>query len=220
MAAIAGVGAGTDDWEAWGGLDELRPARWGPPGRVVVIAPHAGDEVVGLGGTIRSLISAGHQVEVVNLDADGHHSGDRRAGRARRALGITPADVIDLRAGDRDEAVDVLEQRLAGASWCVTTWQGDGDPDHAAAAALARAAAARTGVPVAEYFVRTWEWAAPGDSRVPWPAARRSGFDRRSLARKEAALQVRGSLPPAVRTRLLQSFEVVLQPGAGDERPE
>src|SRR3954469_17246189 len=91
MVVLAGAGNRTDDWEAWGGLDELRPARWGPPGRVVVVAAHPGDEVIGLGGTLQTLVSAGHDVEVVTLAAD---AGDDQ--RMLDQLGVGPLPVVPI----------------------------------------------------------------------------------------------------------------------------
>ena len=115
---------------------------------------------------------------------------------------------------DPDGVVALLAKRLVGASWCVTPWRHDGEPEHERAGAVAAEAASAAGVPLAEYFVRAWEWAHPGDERVPWRQARRSAFDHRVLARKELAIShgTRG-LQPEVRANLLRSFEIVLQPG-------
>lgn len=241
MVAVAGTST-SDGWGAWGGLDDLRPARWGPPGRCVIVAAHPGDEVLGLGGTIQTLVTGGHAVEVVTMTGD---PADAR--RALDLLGVGPIPVVSLAETDgtpgtgNDTEVGTessgaagraarLAQHLAGASWCVSTWRNDGQPDHEQAGATARQAAEAAGVPLAEYFVHTWEWAQPGDERVPWSDARRSAFDARVLARKEAALtryrttraHSTGGVPagdgghvrltPELRARLLQSFEVVLQP--------
>src|SRR3954469_5277309 len=111
MVVLAGAGNGTDDWEAWGGLDELGPARWGPPGRVVVVAAHPGDEVIGLGGTHQTLVSAGHDVEVVTLAPD---AGDDQ--RMLDELGVGPITVVPIGPADDDPegAAARLAQRLTG----------------------------------------------------------------------------------------------------------
>src|SRR3954453_7781721 len=206
MVALAGAGNDADSWQAWGGLDELRPACWGPPGRVVVVAAHRGDEVLGLGGTLQILVAAGHDVEVVTLDPEAEAG---TAGREDLGVGTIPEVVLD---GD-DDTVAALAERLSGASWCVTPWRNDGDPGHEHAAALAAKAAETAGVPLAEDLVRPWDWALPGDERVPWADARRSAFDHRVLARKELAISHGGGrLSPEIKANLLRSFEVVLQP--------
>jgi LmbE family N-acetylglucosaminyl deacetylase len=219
MVAVAGAGNEAQDWDAWGGLDQLRPARWGPPGRVVVVTAHPGDEVIGIGGTLQTLVGAGHRIEVVNLTGSGPGEG---SDRSLDELGVGPIPVVTLDAtdGGADGAVTELARRLTGASWCITTWRNDGQPEHEQAGAVAAKAAASAGVPLAEYFVTTWGWAHPGDERVPWRHARRSAFDHRILARKETALtRSRGRLPAEVRANLLRSFEIVLQPPTTPGRP-
>ena len=210
MVTLAGAGNDAEGWDAWGGLDELRPARWGPPGRVVVVAAHRGDEVLGLGGTLQALVAAGHDIEVVTL------GGGREPGTSSLdQLGVGPIPVVDLGGADDDPdgVVALLAKRLVGASWCLTPWRNDGEPEHEWAGAVAAEAASAAGVPLTEYLVRTWAWAHPGDDRVPWRYARRSAFDHRILALKELALSRGGGLTPEMRANLLRSFEVVLQPG-------
>ena len=210
MVALAGAGNGAESWEAWGGLDDLRPAFWGPPGRVVVVAAHRGDEVLGLGGTLQTLVAAGHDVEVVTLADNGETDPE-----ALDELGVGAIPVVTLEAGggDPEGAAAALAQRLIGASWCITPWRQDGEPEHERAGEVAASAARAAGVPLAEYFVDTWGWAHPGDDRVPWRQARRSAFDHRVLARKELAIsRSRGRVAPEVKANLLRSFEVVLQP--------
>jgi LmbE family N-acetylglucosaminyl deacetylase len=214
MVAAAGAGNNAESWQRWGGLDELRPACWGPPGRVVVVTAHRGDEVLGLGGTLQTLVAAGHSVELVRLGCD-RETGTGPLG----ALGVDVVSDTTLPRADTDcdEAVVALAKHLVGASWCVTPWRHDGDPAHDRAGAVAAEAAASVGVPLTEYLVRTWDWASPGDERVPWSDARRSAFDHRVLARKQVALAgATGETAAEVSASLLRSFEVVLQPAAGD----
>jgi len=245
MVAVAGTGTGADDWQTWGGLDELRPAQWGPAGRVVVVAPHAGDEVLGLGGTMQLLATAGHHLDVVVMSDP---TATRTTPPVLDVLGVEPGEVSTIvlpadsvadhggehlhRAHGLDDVVARLAEHLAGASWCITTWRGEGEAAHGLAGQVAASAASAAGVPLAEYLVDTWTWASPGDGRVPWERARRSAFDRRLLARKEAAIeryranhpanqQPHGRLTPEARASLLRSFEVVLQPEApGHLRPD
>jgi hypothetical protein len=214
MVALAGAGNDAQNWQAWGGLDELRPACWGPPGRVVVVVAHGGDAVLGLGGTLQTLVAAGHEVDIIWLGCE-HENG----ARGLDVLGVTVrADTTLTEVGpDPDGTVSALAKRLVGASWCVAPWRHDGEPAREWAGVVAAGAAASVGVPLAEYLVQAWEWALPGDERVPWSEARRSAFDHRVLARKELALSAAtGRLSPKVKAELLRPFEVVLQPPAAE----
>src|SRR4051794_14695600 len=136
MVALAGAGNEAEGWAAGGGLEELPPARRGPPGRVgvgpaprgdegprpggarpAVVAAHRGDEVLGLGGTLQALVAAGHDIEVVTL------GGGREPGTSSLdQLGVGPIPVVDLGGADDDPdgVVALLAKRLVGASWCLT----------------------------------------------------------------------------------------------------
>jgi LmbE family N-acetylglucosaminyl deacetylase len=218
MVALAGAGNDAEGWHAWGGLDQLRPAFWGPPGRIVVVSAHRGDELLGLGGTLQTLVAAGHDVTIVTVG-----SGREPGAGTLDDLGVGTITHVSLPVDGPDDdttaTATALAEQLVGASWCVTPWRHDGDREHERAGAVAAKAAAKAGVALAEYLVRTWDWALPGDDRVPWEDARRSAFDHRVLARKELAISRAAGLSPELRSNLLRSFEVVLQPGLEPVRP-
>ena len=175
-------------WSASGALPELPELDWGPPGRVVVVAPHPDDEVLGAGGTIHRLAAAGFDVEVVAVtDGEGSHPRSTaispeclRARRPRETatalarLGVKPTAVDRLGLADGslpgqvDRLAAVLAQRARGAAWLLSVWRGDGHPDHEATGSAAARAAAISGVRLVEFPVWMWHWAAPGDPLVPW----------------------------------------------------
>ncbi|MGH3772088.1 MAG: PIG-L deacetylase family protein [Pseudonocardiaceae bacterium] len=191
---IEGLGAPESTWRAWSGLAaldifDLHP----PPARAVVVAPHPDDEVLGVGGTLALLTTAGVGVRVVAVtDGEASHphsptltptalAQTRRAEQiqALARLGLDRAQVH--RCGLPDGHLDRHEAGLAATltglldehTWCLTTWAHDGHPDHEAAGRAAARAAGATGARLLAFPVWAWHWARPADPRVPWRAARR-----------------------------------------------
>ncbi len=64
-----------------------------PKGPILIVAPHALDEVLGCGGTIALATASAREVHILVLCGDGTgHDGERRvaAGRAAALLGAEP----------------------------------------------------------------------------------------------------------------------------------
>ena len=187
-----------------------------PPKRVVVVAPHPDDEVLGIGGLVRRWANDGTEVVVVAV-TDGERS-DPRAGRlgriaggirrahesrlALRELGVV-ADVrrLSLPDGtvvDHEPAVqEAVEAATVADTVCAATWRGDGHPDHEATGRAAAGACRSTGARLLEFPVWMWHWAGPADQRVPWASAQAEFLDASTLRAKRDALdlfrsQVRG----------------------------
>ncbi|MCH2103460.1 MAG: PIG-L family deacetylase [Planctomycetes bacterium] len=129
-----------------------------PRGRVLVIAPHADDEVLGCGGTLSRHIERGDEVEVLILTDGARGTADGRADhelvQKRRdeavagmaLLGVTKCDFWDLPEGHEPDAglLGALSLRLAMSVSCArpdvvyAPWIGEGHADHFHAARLAR----------------------------------------------------------------------------------
>ncbi|MEU9130802.1 PIG-L family deacetylase [Kitasatospora sp. NPDC048540] len=230
---IRAAGTPERDWQAWPGLralpaldplTELPPAPPGRPRRILIVAAHPDDEVLGLGGTIAVLAAAGVRLRLVSVtygEASHPHSRapvarDLAAVRTRelhQALGRLGADVQSVALGVPDGGVarnerivtGELAELLTDCDLCVAPFSGDLHPDHEAAGRAALAAGRAREVPVWEYPVWAWHWAVPGDARLPWHRA------------------VRVALPPAARDRkrtALECFRSQVRPlgdGPGDE---
>lgn len=234
---IGGDGTPEADWQAWGGLAALPVLDLSEARRLVIVAPHPDDEVLGLGGLLQ-----GHpRVQLVAVtDGEASHPDstvvDRdRLAALRRAesaealsrLGRPRIPVTRLSLGDgavRARSVAAaLEPLLTEGDVCLATWRGDGHPDHEAVGEAAAAACASRGVRLLEYPIWTWHWARPGDPRVPWHRARRIPLDADARARKNLAVQAfrtqirplgpgpgdRVVLPPHVLARFDRDLEVV-----------
>ena len=213
---IHGQGTPERAWRAWAGLQALSSVTIGQfaPGgaRVVVVAPHPDDEVLGCGGALALLARAGREIVVVGVtDGEASHRGSlawtptllaqrRRAERADglARLGVSaPARALGMPDGGvaQDEAALAgrLSALLRPGDAVFATWRLDGHPDHEAAGRAAAAAAADRGCRLWEFPVWMWHWAMPDDPRVPWERLRRLAVDADARQRKLRAVAAHGS---------------------------
>lgn len=149
--------------------------------RLVVVAPHPDDEVLGCGGLMRQARTCGRDILVVSV-SDGEHCcpGDafwtpERLRRARRlelraalaALDLGEVEVMALAvadgriSGSTPDVVRTLLARLRPDDLVLATWAQDGHPDHEACSRAARRAADTRGCRLLEYPVWGWHWADP-----------------------------------------------------------
>ena len=201
--AIEQPGTDEADWRAWARLGRLPRADLSGWARVLVLAAHPDDEVLGVGGTMAQLAAAGTRLRLVSVtDGEASHPGhpDPAALAARRAaetagalevLGAQAAEVIRL--GFPDTSVAAREDDLAAqvrelAADCdavLAPWDRDVHADHEAVGRAARRASPLT----FWYPVWTWHWARPGDSRVPWERAVSVSLRPSVAIRKRAAIR-------------------------------
>lgn len=234
---IAEDGTAESEWQSWLGsrdwpaLDAVEPGR-----RVVVVAAHPDDEVLGVAGLLSRL--ARHHPIVVVWATDGEASHPHstavapselariRRAESRRALtrlGIAPVSARHLGLPDSglaDREHDLrreLERLVTPYDIVIAPWAHDGHPDHEAAGRAARS----LGTTCWEYPIWAWHWAGPDDPRVPWQSLRLvPGVDteRKAAAICEFASQVQPLgpdpadapiLPPQVLAHFTRPFEVV-----------
>jgi LmbE family N-acetylglucosaminyl deacetylase len=157
-------------------------------GRVVVVAPHPDDEVLGCGGLLALHAAAGHAALVVAVtDGEASHlplsepsavalATQRRTESAEglRRLRLRADGVLRLGLPDGSVAqhehrlADVLARVLRPGDTVVVPWRLDGHPDHEACGRAAANASARNGCRLLEMPIWMWHWSTPGDTRVPW----------------------------------------------------
>ncbi|NRB55778.1 MAG: PIG-L family deacetylase [Salinicola sp.] len=244
---IVGDGTLLAEWRQWQGLSALPAVDAGtlvPVGfRAVVVAPHPDDEILGCGALLQQWSALGRELLIVAVtEGTGSHPGSsawppERLGRirpeeSRRALsrlGLEEVDVIrlhltDTRVGEEShELAYRLHRLLRPDDVLVTTWRGDGHPDHEATGRVCARLADDRRLALVELPIWMWHWAEPGDSRVPWHRARRVTVDDDQLARKRAAMIEHASqcesdpstgrpavLSSSTLSRLMQDHEVVL----------
>lgn len=181
------------------GFEEL------PCGRVLVLAPHADDEVLGVGGTIARHTARGDCVEVIVLTdgvcgtLDGAADSqllDRRVAEARRGLErlrVTDVDFWGLPEGHApdDDVLATLAMRLAmrvasaRPEVVYAPWIGEEHRDHHQAARLARLGLALAGF---EGFALGYEVWTPLEPE--WVVDVSSVWERKLAALDEHASQL------------------------------
>lgn len=207
-----GRGTPAAEWAAWGRrFPELDLRGWT---RLVVVAPHPDDEVLGVGGLMQRAADAGVEVVVVAV-TDGTAAvphgpwtpdqlGEVRVREhvaACTVVGVAPPVRLGLPDGAVADHERTLGERLAelldAQTVCVATWSADGHPDHEASGRAAAAACGRTGARLIAYPVWTWHWSRPDDPAVPWDRARELRLSPAEQEAKARAVQChRSQLEP------------------------
>jgi LmbE family N-acetylglucosaminyl deacetylase len=193
--------AGTPE-EAWHHLLYEAP-EWTPrEARLVVVAPHPDDEVLGAGGLIHSWASTGRPVTILSV-TDGEASDPERPGldlvrrkELQDALRIlTPVHVSVRRAAIPDGKVvehanrlrDALEALVTPDATIIAPYEHDRHPDHEMAGWVCAQVARTARVPLARYPLWTWHHTDPGTLKsVHWVRFSLSAAARRA---KSHALQ-------------------------------
>lgn len=243
---IHGAGNLESDWmrSPWlQALPDVDAADWlAETGRLVVVSPHPDDEVLGCGGLLHTARSLGIDVRVVSI-TDGEAcypdakqwTPDRLRDTRRRelldalaCLGVAPDCIRPLAVADGRVAAEeaaiarALQNELRPGDRVLTTWRGDGHPDHEATARAAAQAAVKSGATLVQFPVWAWHWLDPATATPGLPGALRCRLSTAARAAKHRALDCFGSqldsgeagvapiLPATVRARFERAFEVVM----------
>ncbi len=181
-------------------LPALRPIR---ERRVVIVAPHPDDEVLGAGGLIQRALRDKQIVEIIAVtDGEASHSNapvqpkelaalrERESMLALQRLGWNRPSITRLHLPDGNvrghlrELNEALADFLLPDDLCVAPWRSDGHPDHDATGEAAVRASRGVGARSLSYLVWAWHWADPEGADIPWAQSERLSLGRRSQARK------------------------------------
>jgi LmbE family N-acetylglucosaminyl deacetylase len=198
------LGPSEASWQSWMNLVMVRPLEPLQANRVVVVAPHPDDEVLGAGGLMQEALQRGIPLELIAVtdgEASHPHLSDAQAldlASVRRQeslvalqrLGwrepvITRLGIPDGQVGQkRQELRDALRDLVRPGDLCVSPWTRDGHPDHNACGEAVVKAAREVGARALGYLVWAWHWAQTDDSDIPWGSCRRLDLSRRATALK------------------------------------
>ena len=207
--------------------------------RVVVVAPHPDDEVLGAGGMIAERRRHGVTVVVVAVtDGEAAYPGTSGLGSLRRSeqekalarVGLSRRDIVRLSLPDGDVAsheeslAGSLEQILPPDTVLIAPWELDPHPDHEACGRAAARAAQAVGCGLISYVFWTWHRQKPDALMAFHP--RRFNLDPDLLAAKASALAEYRSqlawktaepiLPELLLTPALRNFETFIVRDHGD----
>ncbi|MGY2372957.1 PIG-L deacetylase family protein [Pseudomonas sp. SDO524_S393] len=178
-----------------------------PPGaRVVIIAPHPGDEVLACGGLLQLLCTLEHPLQLISItDGSASHPGSnvwpasrlsvvrpQESVEALRRLGMPLHSLKWIRGGFCDNALSAREPQLSQfiarylqpGDVVFTTWRKDGNDDHEAVGRASANACTLIGAHLYELPIWAWHWPAREASVIPWQRARKVRLDTWSVARK------------------------------------
>jgi LmbE family N-acetylglucosaminyl deacetylase len=211
---IRGPGTTLAEWQSSLALEQvptITHQQLVPQGhRLVVVAPHPDDEILGCAGLLAGM--KGREADVLMIavtDGEASHQGSltwpasrlrqQRPLESTRALEQLGLDIDALNwqrlglpdsdvAGLERQLIDCLTTVLRPGDRVITTWQLDGHCDHEATGRATALAASKTGACLIEVPVWAWHWARPQDPRIPWARAHKFLLDPLLLARKRRAI--------------------------------
>ncbi|WP_338480943.1 PIG-L family deacetylase [Pseudomonas trivialis] len=188
-------------------IPTIHPSSLVPPGaRVVVVAPHPGDEVLACGGLLQRLSVLEHPLQLISItDGSASHPGSRvwpasrlsvvrpqESVEALRRLGMPLHSLKWIRGGFRDGGLSgdehavsqFIARYLQPGDVAFTTWRHDGTPDHEAVGRACATACNLVGAHL--YELPVWAWHSPvrEGSTIPWLRARKVRLDSWNVARK------------------------------------
>ncbi|ORM36964.1 PIG-L family deacetylase [Williamsia sp. 1135] len=211
VAPVTDVGTTESDWQQWFSKRAEIPRLEADLERLVVLAAHPDDEILGAGGIMIAAAAAGIEVVTVCLsDGSGSHPGSPTH---------SPEDLATIRRGELDAATDilglehsvwgglpdgalttadaamtrivesVLDERPDMISGVLSVWEHDGHPDHEAVGRCATRICGERGLPLWQYPIWMWHWAIPGEDTIEWDALRSHRLDDGAMATKTAAVE-------------------------------
>lgn len=175
--------------------------------RMVIVAPHPDDEVLGAAGFIQLSARNSLPCTIVSVtDGEASHPNSllwtqeelrlkriQESTRAQRFL-APKSQFLRLKIPDgklvehRSELLAALETILKPFDAVFCTWRYDGHPDHDVTGQICVELCQKIGSKCFEIPIWAWHWASPSDPRIPWNRAVVLPLTSEQLALKQQAL--------------------------------
>ena len=197
-------------------IPTISPSLLVPAGsRVVVVAPHPGDEVLACGGLLQLLSALDYPLKLISItDGSASHPGSNQWSAQRlsvfrpqesvealRRLGLPMHSLKWIRGGFTDAALAERETQLAHfiarylrpEDVLFSTWREDGVVDHDTVGRASAKAAQMVGARLCELPFWAWHWPVRDQGQIPWHRARKVRLDSWTTARKRHAIHAYAS---------------------------
>ncbi|MCH4246217.1 MAG: PIG-L family deacetylase [Acinetobacter populi] len=210
---IYGNGTDKQSWLDWKNLSELPKldiSQWvSQYKRVVIVAPHPDDEILGCAGLLQQL--ATFNIEVLLLavtnGTQSHPQSSRYSAQdlnhIRPQESLAALNVLGL--GNRVQRIALnledgqvhaqqkllykaLTTQISNEDLLICTYAKDGHPDHETTGHVVQSFADQQGLPCYQVLIWAWHWASPNDPRINWQQAWQLILTPAQLALKRQAI--------------------------------
>ena len=210
---IEGAGTAHQDWLNWSGLHQLKPLdlsmRFPVGKRVVVIAPHPDDEILGCAGLLQQLADLQREIILVAVSNGTQSHPDSQMYTPEQLNTIRPAETqqaletlgishrvkriaLNFMDGEISRQKHQLQQALTTLlspdDILVSTFDQDGHPDHEATGQVVQQLANDTHLICYQVLIWAWHWASPNDQRIPWHKTLKLPLSAQQLHNKHKAI--------------------------------
>ncbi|HFX6304708.1 PIG-L deacetylase family protein [Acinetobacter nosocomialis] len=177
--------------------------------RVVIVAPHPDDEVLGCGGLMQQLVEQNCHIVIlaVSNGTQSHpHSvkytpdqlNDLRPQETLAALNTLGISAFSERIGlnlmdgqihlQTDQLNQALSQIVQPEDILICSYALDGHPDHEAVGKTVQAFAEARDLLCLHVLIWAWHWAEPFDTRINWSKAKAYALTENQLIKKHQAV--------------------------------
>lgn len=183
---IYGAGTSIKEWQQWEELNQLPicevaktfPAKQ----RVLIIAPHPDDEILGCAGLIQKLAKLKREVVLVAITngtmshPDSSYYTSEKLNQIRPEESLQALNVLDLEIQIERIALNIMDGQISNKTELlyqalenitrsddilISTYEMDGHPDHEAAGQVVKYFAQQHELSCYRVFIWTWHWAKP-----------------------------------------------------------
>ena len=210
---LTGHGTTKNTWLDWDGIQNLTVLdlhqSFLEQHRILILAPHPDDEVLGCAGLMQKLHTLGREIVLIAITngTASHPKSMRytpeqlnkiRPQESRQALAVLNLEQIqriEFNIPDGQVAAyalqlkNQLERLIRPQDILITTHEQDGHPDHEISAYVIRHVAKKHDLKHLQVFVWTWHWAQPEQAEISWDKVRRLDLSKNELLFKEQAIR-------------------------------